>query len=163
MINKLKKEYKFMECGKKIPKTKNELELNIRKCKKRKNIDCNYFLKKKIKTNMKERKIKGWSKKQAIAISYSQIKRFYPICTFKRNDLPKKIVRIKVEKGSLHGYSLKLKLSERRKILNTLVNIYGLNNIVKKLNVLYVFNKNRYPNNAMKFRRDMQYIQKIYN
>ena len=106
---------------------------------------------------MRERKERNWSVPQALAISYSQIRRKYPACQFKKSSSP---VRIKAQKGGLHGYSLKLKLKDRRNILDKLVKVYGYSNIIKKLNLLYVYNKNNYPENAQKFRRDMIYIQK---
>jgi len=56
---------------------------------------------------------------------------------------------IKLKKGSLPGYTLSLKQKERQNILDKLVSEYGWGNIVKKLNVLYIYNKNRYPENAM--------------
>jgi hypothetical protein len=117
---------------------------------------------------MGERKERGWSVPQSLAISYGQVKKMYPSCVFKRRNASspkkssKKLVRIKVQKGGLSGYSLKLSLVDRRKALNRLVDIYGWGNIVKKLNVLFVYNKNNHPVNALKFRRDMVYIQKRY-
>lgn len=161
-LEKLRKDALFMECKNKsvINKLrKNQLEVLIEKCKK-KDVDCRYFLQKKIRVNMGERKDRGWTVPQSIAISYSQVKKMYPKCTFSKK---KPVVQIKVKKGELHGYSLKLTLSERRKKLDELVSLYGWGNIVKKLNVLYIYNKNNYPSNALKFRRDIKYVQKKYN
>lgn len=164
-VEKLKRNALFMECEKNsvINKmSKKQVENLIEKCQKRKDIDCKYFLQKKIRVNMKERKERNWSVPQSLAISYSQVKKMYPSCVFKRES-PQKPVRIKVEKGGLKGYSLKLNLKDRRKELDRLVGIYGWGNIVKKLNVLYIYNKNNYRSNALKFRRDMVYVQKKYN
>ena len=72
-------------------------------------------------------------------------------------------VRIHIEKGALPGYTLSLQRTNRREILDKLVKKLGWSNIVKKLNVLYIYNKNRYPINAAKFRRDMYYIQKKHS
>ena len=72
-------------------------------------------------------------------------------------------VRIHIEKGALPGYTLSLKRADRREILDKLVKKLGWSNIVKKLNVLYIYNMNRYPVNAAKFRRDMYYIQKKHS
>ena len=72
-------------------------------------------------------------------------------------------VKIHLEKNALPGYSLSIKKDERRKILDKLVKKFGLVNIVRKLNVLYIYNKNKYPKTAMKFRRDMKYIQKYFS
>ena len=164
---KIVKDLIFMECATNRSvrnKSKKQLDLILTKCRKNKNIDCKHFLQKKIKVNMMERKDRGWSVPQSLAISYSQVKKMYPSCGFKRkNDSsPKKLVRIKVQKGGLSGYTLKLNLADRRRELNRLVGIYGWGNIVKKLNVLYIYNKNNQPANALKFRRDMKYIQKKY-
>ena len=127
----------------------------------KKSPNCKSLLQEKIRINMRERKDRNWSVPQALAISYSQIRRKYPACQFKKSSSPKRSpVRIKAQKGGLHGYSLKLKLRERRNILDRLVKIYGHSNIIKKLNLLYVYNKNNHPENALKFRRDMTYIQR---
>ena len=72
-------------------------------------------------------------------------------------------IRIHIEKGGLPGYTIAVKRSDRRELLDKLVKKYGWSNIVKKLNVLYIYNMNRYPENAAKFRRDMYYIQKKYS
>ena len=124
--------------------------------------NCKALLQKKIKINMGERKERNWSVPQAIAISYSQIRKKYPTCQFKkRSSSPKRSpIRIKAQKGGLHGYSLKLTLKQRRSILDRLVKVYGYSNIIKKLNLLYVYNKNNHPENALKFRRDMLYVQR---
>lgn len=162
--SKLKEDLLFMECKKEKQLKKatvKDLELMLKKCSSRKNVDCKHFLQKKIRINMGERRVKRWSVPQSLAISYSQVKKMYPVCNFprKRSMSP---VRIKVEKGGLSGYSLKLSLVERRKALDKLVGKYGWGNVVKKLNVLYNYNKNNYPGNALKFRRDMKYVQKVY-
>lgn len=136
--------------------------------------NCKALLQNKIRINMGERKERNWSVPQAIAISYSQIKKKYPACQFKkrspkrspkrRSSSPKRTqIRIKAKKGGLHGYSLKLNLKERRNILDRLIKVYGHSNIIKKLNLLYVYNKNNYPDNALKFRRDMLYVQSKRN
>ena len=128
----------------------------------KKSPNCKYLLQEKIRINMRERKDRNWSVPQALAISYSQIRRKYPACQFKKSSSPKRSpVRIKAQKGGLHGYSLKHKLRDRRNILDRLVKIYGYSNIIKKLNLLYVYNKNNHPENALKFRRDMIYIHSI--
>jgi len=70
-------------------------------------------------------------------------------------------VRIPLKKGGLLGYSLSKNLKDRRKILSKLSNKYGCGNIIKKLNVLYIFNKNNHPLNARMFKSDMKYVQSI--
>jgi hypothetical protein len=72
-------------------------------------------------------------------------------------------VKIHLEKNALPGYSLSLKKDERRKILNKLAKKLGWVNIVRKLNVLFIYNKNKHPKTANKFKQDMKYIQKQFS
>lgn len=72
-------------------------------------------------------------------------------------------VRIYVTKGNLPGYTLKKSLAERRLVLEKLAKKDSWGTIVKRLNVLYIYNKNRHPETAIKFKRDMKYIQRIYS
>ena len=73
------------------------------------------------------------------------------------------VVKIHIEKGALPGYTLKDKITIRRKVLNNLVNEMSWGNIVKKLNVLFIFNRNLHPETADKFKKDMKYIQRQHN
>jgi len=75
----------------------------------------------------------------------------------------KSLIRIHVTKGSLHGYNLHDKRSYRREILRKLAKKDTWETVVKRLNALYIYNKNRHPENAGKFRRDMKYIQKEFS
>lgn len=75
----------------------------------------------------------------------------------------KSLIRIPVTKGSLHGYNLDDKRDHRRKILRKIAKKDTWETVVKRLNVLYIYNKNRHPENAGKFRRDMKYIQKEFS
>ena len=43
-------------------------------------LECKKKLQDKIRVNMRHRDDKGWSQQQAIAISYSQVKKKYPVC-----------------------------------------------------------------------------------
>jgi hypothetical protein len=72
-------------------------------------------------------------------------------------------VRLHVEKGSLPGYFLADKQSHRRKILTKLAKRDTWETIVKRLNVLYIYNKNRHPDIAAKFRRDMKFIHNEFS
>lgn len=69
-------------------------------------------------------------------------------------------VRIPVKKGALAGYTIADSLQKRREILKKIAKKDGWSKVVKRLNVLYIYNKNNHPENAMKFRRDMFYVQK---
>ena len=50
-------------------------------------MDCKFLLQKKIRINMGERKERKWSVPQALAISYSQIRKKYPECQFKKSPM----------------------------------------------------------------------------
>jgi hypothetical protein len=71
-------------------------------------------------------------------------------------------VRIPVTKGKMHGYSLSDSLDHRRKILHKIAKKDTWEEVVKRLNVLYIYNKNKHPEIAQKFKRDMIYIQRLY-
>ena len=156
---RLRRDIEFMECGDKKyidKKTIKQLENIIENCRKKKDVDCNHFLQKKIRVNMRERKDREWSIKQAIAISYSQLKKMYPSCVFKRKNVKEPKVNRDI---GFNGYSLELTLTDRRKRLDRLVSKYGIQNIVDKLEKLYVYNKKNNKSNALKFMRDMKYVQ----
>jgi hypothetical protein len=72
--------------------------------------------------------------------------------------------KIKLKKGVLEGYSSKLSTEERRHKLKHLISSGKVdrNIIVKRLNILSIFNKNRSPKSANIFKKDMKYIQKKY-
>lgn len=70
-------------------------------------------------------------------------------------------VKIILKKGGLYGYSLKDSLQYRRSILEKYADI-NWGKVVKRLNVLSIFNKNKHPIISKKFKNDMKYIQKIY-
>ena len=71
-------------------------------------------------------------------------------------------VKIPVEKGALPGYTLKKSLKDRRMVLVKLSKKTSWGRVVKQLNVLYIYNKNKHPETALKFRRDMKYIQNYF-
>ena len=82
---------------------------------------CKKRLSEKIKINMSERKSRGWSRPQAVAISYSQIKKSFPRCNSvlnKRKSVKRKSVK---RRKSLIGsgnffrkeYSKKTEYNER--------------------------------------------------
>ena len=82
------------------------------------------------------------------------------------------IVRIKLRKAhelSNAGYTMKTVLRKRRQILDKLINsqppnkrrVYALM-IFRKLNALYVLNKNIRPTSAKNAKTDRNYIRKKY-
>ena len=77
---------------------------------------CKKRLSEKIKINMSERKSRGWSKPQAIAISYSQIKKSFPRCKSVLNKR-KSVKRKSLKRKSVKRKSLKRKSVKRRKSL----------------------------------------------
>lgn len=74
-------------------------------------------------------------------------------------------VKLHVTTGGLFGYSLKLLLRERRELLLKAIKQKKLTpaTAIKRLNVLYIFNKNKHPESAAKFQRDLKYIQRTFN
>jgi len=72
-------------------------------------------------------------------------------------------VRIYVKKGGLKGYKVRDPLVKKRAALKRLINQYGYSTIIKRLNVIGIYNKNRYPDITKKVRADMAYLRKEFN
>lgn len=70
--------------------------------------------------------------------------------------------RIKVKKGGLPGYHLRDSKDDRRKVLLHLLesNKVSYATLIRRLNVLAIYNKNNHPNMSDKVRRDMAYIRR---
>ena len=81
----------------------------------------------------------------------------------REKSISKSRVRIHVTKGSLHGYSLYDKRADRREVLKKLAKKDTWETVVKRLNALYIYNKNKHPQTASKFKRDMKFIQKEFS
>ena len=60
------------------------------------------------------------------------------------------------------GYSINLPQDERRVALKRAVKAYPVVSIMRKLNALYVFQKNRYPVNANKFKSDEKWLKSSF-
>ena len=74
-------------------------------------------------------------------------------------------VRIKIKrKGELTslGYRMKKSPSERHKALAKAVRKYGYSGVMKKINALYVFNKNQRPYLAKIAQNDKQYLKNYH-
>lgn len=72
-------------------------------------------------------------------------------------------VRIKLKSiGSLtkFGYAANEAAATRRAALLKAAKANGFSEVVRRLNVLYVWNKNRHPALAAKYRQDMHWLQK---
>lgn len=80
----------------------------------------------------------------------------------KKTKSGKTILNIKLKKGGLAGYRINDPVKQKQKALDKLVNKNGYSTIVKRLNVLAIYNKNRYPNYTSKVRRDISYLQNKY-
>jgi hypothetical protein len=81
----------------------------------------------------------------------------------KKKSVRKSKVRIYTEKGGLKGYSISDTMVNRRSILEKLLRKTPYSTIIKRLNVLAIYNKNRYPETSSKIKRDMNYLQKTFS
>ena len=73
-------------------------------------------------------------------------------------------VRIYLKPGGLKGYRIKDTMKSRRSILKKLLKKNSYSTIIKRLNVLSICNKNRYPEISKKVKSDISFIQKnFYN
>ncbi|MEM3507468.1 MAG: hypothetical protein QXT31_07455 [Candidatus Bathyarchaeia archaeon] len=75
-----------------------------------------------------------------------------------------KRIRETLKKGELtkHGYSLSLPEDARRAALSKAVAEDGALTIFKRLNLLYIWNKNRNPSLAEKAKEDRDWVGKTY-
>lgn len=72
-------------------------------------------------------------------------------------------VRIKLKSvGSLtkFGYAANKAAATRRAALLKAAKANGFSEVVRRLNVLYVWNKNKHPALAAKYKQDMHWLQK---
>jgi hypothetical protein len=75
----------------------------------------------------------------------------------------KSLVRIPLTtQGGLFGYHVDMPLDARRSLLKNILrkNLATYSEVVKRLNVLSIYNKNRHPEISKRVIRDMRYIQK---
>lgn len=74
----------------------------------------------------------------------------------------KSLVKIVLRKGGLPGYHIRDLMKNRRVILMNLLKdkktTYA--EMVARINVLAIYNKNKNPEMSAKFRRDIKYLQK---
>ena len=83
-----------------------------------------------------------------------------------RKSPPKPVVRIKLKSiGSLtkFGYHANKSDAVRHAALKKAAKANGYNEVIKRLNVLYIYNKNRNPKLAEKFKLDMTWVQSERN
>lgn len=69
-----------------------------------------------------------------------------------------------LKKGDLsrYGYSSSKKVEERHASLDKATKKYGPTTVFRKLNALYVYNKNRDPIRSNKFKKDRDYVKKSF-
>lgn len=74
------------------------------------------------------------------------------------------VVRIPSRRGLLMGYHIDMPLKKRRSILrnNIKKDLANYSETIKRLNVLVIYNKNRYPETSKRAKRDLAYIQKTF-
>lgn len=71
-------------------------------------------------------------------------------------------VRIPVTKGKLFGYHVDSLARDRRSILKSLIRSKRatFSEIIKRLNVLVIYNKRKHPETSKKIKRDLDYIER---
>ncbi len=74
----------------------------------------------------------------------------------------KSSIRLSLKKGTLSGYHIKDLAKNRRSILESHLKSgkVSYSEMIKYINVLAIYNKNKNPKMSEKFRRDISYIQK---
>jgi len=80
----------------------------------------------------------------------------------KKTKSGKTILNIKLKKGGLSGYRINDPVKQKQQALDKLVKKYGYSTIIKRLNILAIYNKNRYPQYTAKVRKDISYLQNKY-
>ena len=75
------------------------------------------------------------------------------------------IIKVRITlttKGGLFGYHVDMPLDTRRSLLKNILrkDLATYSEVVKRLNVLSIYNKNRHPEISKRVIRDMRYIQK---
>lgn len=80
----------------------------------------------------------------------------------KKKSTRKTKVKIYTKKGGLEGYSIHDTMVKRRSILKKLLRKTPYSTIIKRLNVLAIYNKNRYPETSSKIKKDMYFLQKTF-
>ena len=72
-------------------------------------------------------------------------------------------LRLVLKKGSLgkYGYKTKSPKTVRQASLKKALSGLGYSTLIKKLNVLSIYNKNKNPKLSAKVKRDMKYVRKL--
>lgn len=80
----------------------------------------------------------------------------------KKTKSGKIILNIKLKKGGLSGYRINDPVEKKHQALDKLVKKDGYSTIIKRLNILAIYNKNRFPTYSNKVRKDISYLQNKY-
>lgn len=74
-------------------------------------------------------------------------------------------VRISVSKGKMFGYTIHDLQRDRRSLLRKILknNWATYAQVIKRLNVLAIYNKNRHPDISDKIRKDIKYVETNLN
>lgn len=74
----------------------------------------------------------------------------------------KSVVKIKLDPSKhIEGYRARNAQQTRRAALRLTIEERGYVPLIRRLNVLYIYNKNRHPELASVFKSDMQYVQRL--
>ena len=79
----------------------------------------------------------------------------------KSKSLTKTIAVLKPGMLTSYGYHIDLPMKERHAALKKAYKAYGYSKLIKRLNILVVYNKYKNPKTAEIAHKDMEYIQKI--
>jgi len=73
-------------------------------------------------------------------------------------------IKLTLEKGSLPNYHIKDPVKHRRNVLSKLIvkETATFAQVVRRLNVLAIFNKNKHPEYTLAVRRDILFLQKLF-
>lgn len=93
--------------------------------------------------------------------------------SYKKRSIPKKQskkskrkskskVRIPARKGKLFGYHVDSLAKDRRSLLKRLIRSKRatFSEIIKRLNILVIYNKRKHPETSKKVKRDLDYIER---
>jgi len=80
----------------------------------------------------------------------------------KKTKSGKIILNIKLKKGGLAGYRINDPVKQKKQVLDKLVKKDGYSTIIKRLNILAIYNKNKNPSYTAKVRKDISYLQNKY-
>jgi hypothetical protein len=82
----------------------------------------------------------------------------------RRRSKSKSKIRIPISRrGALEGYHVNDPLKVKRRMLESYIKKDGYSTVIKRLNVLVIYNKNRNEKLSNKVKRDIKFLQKKYS